>query len=74
MKYKTPTGKKKWHESTIRGILKNEKYKGDVLQGKTYTTDPISHRRVVNMGEEKETLAENILLVADYIVVSVEVY
>ena len=52
MKYKTPTGKKKWHESTIRGILKNEKYKGDVLQGKTYTTDPISHRRVVNMGEE----------------------
>lgn len=52
MKYRTPTGKKKWHESTIRGILKNEKYKGDVLQGKTYTTDPISHRRVVNMGEE----------------------
>lgn len=49
MKYSTPTGKKKWHESTIRGILKNEKYKGDVLQGKTYT---ISHRRVVNMGEE----------------------
>ena len=35
MKYRTPTGKKKWHESTIRGILKNEKYKGDVLQGKT---------------------------------------
>ena len=52
MKYRTPTGKKKWHESTIRGILKNEKYKGDVLQGKTYTTDPISHRRVVNMREE----------------------
>ena len=52
MKYRTPTGKKKWHESTIRGILKNEKYKGDVLQGKTYTTDPISHKRVVNMGEE----------------------
>lgn len=52
MKYRTPTGKKKWHELTIRGILKNEKYKGDVLQGKTYTTDPISHRRVVNMGEE----------------------
>ena len=54
MKYRTPTGKKKWHESTIRGILKNEKYKGDVLQGKTYTTDPISHRRVVNMGEENQ--------------------
>ena len=36
----------------IRRILKNEKYKGDVLQGKTYTTDPITHKRVVNMGEE----------------------
>ena len=34
MKYKTSTGKNKWRESTIRGILKNEKYKGDVLQGK----------------------------------------
>ena len=34
--------------------MKNEKYKGDVLQGKTYTTDPISHRRVVNMGEENQ--------------------
>ena len=30
-------------------LSKNVKqlYKGDVLQGKTYTTDPISHRRVV---------------------------
>ena len=54
MKYKTPTGKKQWHDSTIRGILKNEKYKGDDLQGKTYTTDPISHRRVVNMEEENQ--------------------
>ena len=36
----------------IRRILKNEKYKGDVLQGKTYTTDPITHKQVVNMGEE----------------------
>lgn len=35
-------------------LSKNEKYKGDVLQGKTYTTDPISHRRVVNMGEENQ--------------------
>lgn len=58
MKYNTPTGKKQWHDSTIRGILKNEKYKGDVLQGKTYTTDPISHRRVVNMGEENQYYIE----------------
>ena len=51
-KYKTPRGSSKWCESTIRGILKNEKYKGDVLQGKTFTIDPISHKRLSNMGEE----------------------
>jgi len=52
MKIKTPKGLEVWRESTVRKILKNEKYKGDVLQGKTYTLDPISHKRVVNMGEE----------------------
>ena len=34
------------------GIIKNEKYKGDVLLGKTFTVDPISKRRIANMGEE----------------------
>ena len=48
---KTPKGRKTWCDSTIRGILRNEKYKGDVLQGKTYTSDPISHKRYRNMGE-----------------------
>ena len=48
---KTPKGRKTWCDSTIRGILRNEKYKGDVLQGKTYTSDPISHKRYKNMGE-----------------------
>ena len=38
-------------ESTIRGILKNEKYIGDVLMGKTFTIDPISHKRLSNLGE-----------------------
>ena len=27
----SPMGKPKWHESTVRGILRNEKYCGDVL-------------------------------------------
>ncbi len=49
---KTPKGKDAWHEGTVSKILKNEKYKGDVLQGKTFTTDPITHKRVANMGEE----------------------
>ena len=48
---KTPKGGDKWCESTIRGILKNEKYIGDVLMGKTFTIDPISHKRLSNLGE-----------------------
>lgn len=58
-KYKTPKGSDKWCESTIRGILKNEKYKGDVLQGKTFTLDPISHKRLSNMGEVDKYYTEN---------------
>ena len=39
--------------------MKNEKYKGDVLQGKTFTIDPISHKRVKNMGEEDQYYISN---------------
>ena len=48
---KSPKGNANWSDSTIRGILRNEKYKGDVLQGKTYTADPLSHKRYKNLGE-----------------------
>ena len=57
--YKTPKGNEKWSESTIRGIIRNEKYKGDVLMGKTFTLDPISHKRLINMGEEDKYYIEN---------------
>jgi len=57
---KTPKGGTKWCESTIRGILKNEKYIGDVLMGKTFTIDPISHKRLSNLGEaDKHYLKEH---------------
>ncbi|MBC2259799.1 recombinase family protein [Listeria booriae] len=50
--YKTKRGNTKWPDSTVLGILKNEKYQGDVLLGKTFTLDPISKRRMRNFGEE----------------------
>ena len=50
--HKTKYGGRTWPESTIRGILRNEKYKGDLLMGKTFTVDPISKRRLANFGEE----------------------
>ena len=54
MGYKTKRGNTTWAESTVMGILKNEKYKGDIRQGKTFTVDPISKRRLDNLGEEDQ--------------------
>jgi len=52
--HKTKRGNSKWSESTVLGIVKNEKYKGDIRQGKTFTVDPISKRRLENFGEEDQ--------------------
>jgi len=43
-------GNKKWHESNIIGILKNEKYMGDALLQKSYTVDFLTKKRVKNNG------------------------
>lgn len=51
--YKTKKGNQ-WTQSTVIGIIKNEKYKGDILLGKTFTVDPISKRRLDNLGEEDQ--------------------
>ncbi|VDN47247.1 Site-specific DNA recombinase [Petrocella atlantisensis] len=57
--YKTQKGLSRWRDSTILGILKNEKYKGDLLLGKTFTTDPISHKRLKNLGERDQFYVSN---------------
>ena len=49
--WKTKKGYSHWGDTTILGVISNEKYVGDLLQGKTYTTDPISHHRIRNNGE-----------------------
>lgn len=46
--YKTGASKVKWNESTVRCILRNEKYVGDLLQQKTVTLDYLTHKRVKN--------------------------
>lgn len=48
---KTKKGKSNWESRTIAGIIKNEKYKGDILFGKTVTVDPIEKKRVRNSGQ-----------------------
>lgn len=48
----SPSGKDHWGETSVMTILRNEKYVGDVCQGKTYTVDAVTHRRRPNRGEE----------------------
>lgn len=55
----TRRGNPVWCETVVRKIIQNEKYKGDLLQGKIFTVDPISHRRLENMGEEQKYFIEN---------------
>ena len=46
----TGAGKAKWHTSTVSKILRNEKYIGDALLQKTYTTDFLTKKRIKNNG------------------------
>lgn len=47
----TVTGLSRWQESTIRGILSNEKYCGDVVLQKTFTEDYLTHKKRKNRGQ-----------------------
>lgn len=55
----TPMKKKVWRVSTVKSILTNEKYKGDALLQKTYTTDYLSKKVKKNEGEVRQYLVEN---------------
>ena len=49
----TPGGQAKWHDSTVSGILSNEKYKGDALLQKYYIPDFLTKKAVVNKGDHR---------------------
>lgn len=49
-KIKTSRGNSRWHDSSVRKILENEKYMGDALLQKTYTVDFLNKKRVKNNG------------------------
>ena len=51
MGIKSPAGKDIWHQSSVKSILTNEKYKGDALLQKQYTADFLTKKRKRNQGE-----------------------
>ena len=48
---KTAGGRERWYASTVKSILQNEKYKGDLIIQKTYISDYLTKKKVVNNGE-----------------------
>lgn len=55
----TGAGKKKWYDSTINKILRNEKYMGDALLQKTVTTDFLTKKRIRNNGTVPQYYVED---------------
>lgn len=55
----TPSGKQKWSQTTVDSILSNEKYKGDALLQKKFTTDFLTKKMKVNEGEVPQYYVEH---------------
>lgn len=52
-------GKKKWYGTTIKYILENERYMGDALLQKKFTTETMPFRQVKNIGQLPQYYVEN---------------
>lgn len=52
-------GKTKWYQSSIVYILKNERYIGDALLQKKYSTDTLPYRKRPNKGQKPQYYVEN---------------
>lgn len=55
----SPSQKDEWTTTTVRNILANERYCGDVLLQKTYITDPITKKVKKNNGELPKVYIKN---------------
>ena len=56
---KTPGGKDHWYYSTVRGIIKNEKYCGDAILQKSFRADFLSQTIIKNTGQMPMYLVQN---------------
>lgn len=56
---KTKRYKNGWSSTVILRILRNEKYVGDLVQGKTYTPEPLNHKKKYNKGNSKLYVIKN---------------
>lgn len=52
-------GYSKWYYNTVRYVLTNERYIGDALLQKKFTTDTLPYRKKYNKGEKPQYYVEN---------------
>lgn len=57
-KIKSPRGKL-WNSGTVKYVLTNEKYVGDLLNQKTYIDNPLTHKHIRNFGEKEKYYVKN---------------
>lgn len=50
---------KAWRGHTVRKILRNEKYRGDLIQRKSYVVDYLTHRAKENRGEVPQIMQQD---------------
>ncbi|HER0065895.1 TPA: recombinase family protein, partial [Streptococcus pyogenes] len=55
----TVTGLERWTSLAVYNILRNEKYKGEIIMQKTYTVDCFSHKTRKNNGEKPKYRLKN---------------
>ena len=55
----TKRGSAQWKPNAVLGILRNEKYTGNAILGKTFKPDVLSKRRLKNTGQAPMYYAEN---------------
>lgn len=52
-------GRTEWQTTTLQSMLENEKYKGDAILQKSYTTDFLMKKRALNNGEIQKFYIED---------------
>ena len=55
----SPSGKETWHMSTVKSILQNEKFSGNALLQKGFTTDFLTKKKKKNEGEVPQYFVKN---------------
>ena len=59
MGVRTPGGKEKWCQGTVKSILTNEKHKGDALLQKSYIAVFLTKKQAINHGEIPQYYVED---------------